>query len=149
VQHAHLLDHHGAVQTGVAGDHAHRLFEGAAQDAQTGGGVAFQAHLVQRRDGVDQRHTAAGDDAFFDGRTRGAQGVLDAVLLFLQLGLGGRADADDGHATGQLGQALLQLLAVVVAGAGVDLDADLLDAALDLLLVGALRRRRWWCRPWC
>jgi hypothetical protein len=52
-----------------------------------------------------------------DGRAGGAQGVLDAVLLFLQLGLGGSADADDGDAAGQLGQALLQLLAVIVAGA--------------------------------
>ena len=104
--------------------------------------------LVQRRHGVDQRHTAAGDDALFDGRARGAQGVLDAVLLFLQLGLGGCADADDGHAAGQLGQPLLQLLAVVVAGRGLGLGADLVDAALD----GLRRRRRRprsWCRPWC
>ena len=41
--------------------------------------------------------------------------VLDAVLLLLQLDLGGRADLDDGDAAGQLGQPLLQLLAVEVA----------------------------------
>ena len=63
------------------------------------------------------------------------QGVLDAVLLLLQLGLGRGADLDDGHAAGQLGQALLQLLAVVVGGRGLDLGADLLDAALDRRLV--------------
>ena len=115
----------------LAGDHAHGLFQGAAQNAHAGGGIAFQLDAVQGGDGVDQRHTTAGDDAFFDGRAGGAQGVFDAVLLFLQLGLGGGADADDGHAAGQLGQAFLQLLTVVVAGAGLGLGADLVDAALD------------------
>ena len=66
------------------------------------------------RNGVDQRHAAAGDDALLDRRAGRAQGVLDAVLLLLQLGLGRGADLDDGHAAGQLGQPLLQLLAVVV-----------------------------------
>jgi hypothetical protein len=57
------------------------------------------------------------------------QRVLDAGLLLLHLDLGGGADLDDGHAAGELGQALLELLAVVVAGGVLDLDADLLDAA--------------------
>jgi hypothetical protein len=46
---------------------------------------------------------------------------------------------DDGDAAGQLGEALLELLAVVVAGGLLDLHADLIDRAGDLLLVaGAL-----------
>jgi hypothetical protein len=49
---------------------------------------------------------------------RVADGVLDAVLLLLELDLGGRADLDDGHAAGQLGETLLELLAVPV-GVGV------------------------------
>ena len=93
--------------------------------------------LVQRGDGVDQRHAAAGDDALLDRRAGRGQRVLDAVLLLLQLGLGRRADLDHRHAAGQLGQPLLQLLAVEVAGRRLDLRADLLDAALD-----RLRRRR-------
>ena len=44
-----------------------------------------------------------------------------ASLRDLHLGLGGRADADDGDAACQLGQPLLQLLPVVVAGRLVDL----------------------------
>jgi len=40
--------------------------------------------------------------------------VLDAVLLLLELHLGGCTDLDDGHAAGQLREALLELLAVVV-----------------------------------
>ncbi len=78
-----------------------------------------------------ERGAAAGDDAFFDRRAGGRQSVLDAVLLFFQFGLGGRADLDDGDAAGQLGQPLLQLLFVVVAVRLLDLRLDLGDAALD------------------
>ena len=66
----------------------------------------------------EQGDAAAGDDALLDGRPGRRQGVLDAVLLLLELDLGGRADLDDGDAAGQLGQALLELLAVPV-GVGV------------------------------
>ena len=99
---------------------------------------------VAARSSVD---AAAGDDAFLDRRARRVQRVLDAGLLLLQLDLGGRADLDDGHAAGQLGQALLELLAVVVAGGLVDLDLDLADAALDVVL-RCRGPRRWSCRPW-
>jgi len=60
------------------------------------------------------------------------QGVLDAGLLFLHLHLGGGADLDHAHATGQLGQAFLKLLLVVIGGGLLDLLADLLAAALDV-----------------
>ena len=66
-----------------------------------------------------------------DRRTGGVQGVFDAILLFLHLGLGGRTDIDDGNAAGQLGQTLLQLLTVVVR-------RGVLDLLLDLSLM----------RPW-
>src|SRR5438093_1014272 len=57
-------------------------------------------------------------------------------------GLGGRPDLDHRHAAGQLCQPLLQLLAVVIRRGLLDLGADLLDAALDLLrLAGALDDR--------
>ena len=66
-------------------------------------------------------------------------GVLDAVLLLLELHLGGGADLEDGHAAGQLGEALLELLAVVVRVGVVDLGLDLGDPALDVVVgAGAL-----------
>ena len=83
--------------------------------------------------GLDQRDATTGDDALLDGRLRVANGVLDAVLALLELDLGGRADLDDGNAAGELGQALLQLLAVVVGVRLLDLGADLVDPARDLL----------------
>ena len=49
------------------------------------------------------------------------------------------ADLDHGDAAGELGQTLLQLLAVVVGGRVLDLRLDLLDARLDVgLLAGAV-----------
>src|SRR2546421_131292 len=75
----------------------------------------------------------------FVGRGAGRmQRVIDAILALLHLDLGGAADADDGHAAGQLRQTLLQLLAVVVRGGFLDLRADLVAAADDVgLLAGA------------
>src|SRR5207237_2674005 len=96
--------------------------------------VADQVQLVERGlAGLNQRDATTGDDALLDGRLRVANGVLDAVLALLQLDLGGRADLDDRNAAGQLGQALLQLLTVVVGVAVLDLLADLVDATLDLV----------------
>ena len=89
---------------------------------------------IERRERVHERHAAAGDDALFDGRARRLQRVLDAVLLLLELDLGGRADLDDGDAAGELGQALLELLLVEVAVGVLDLGLDLVDARLDGVL---------------
>ena len=129
------LDDDRAVLAGVRGDAAQRLLERAAQDVDTGLDVALGLDAVKRGQRVDQGHAAARDDAFLDRGAGGAQGVLDAVLLLLQLGLGRGADLDHRHATGELGQPLLQLLAIEVGGRGLDLGADLLDAALDRRLV--------------
>ena len=57
------------------------------------------------------------------------------LLALLEFDLRGCADLDDGDAAGQLGEALLQLLAVVVAVGVIDLGPDLVHAALDLLRV--------------
>ena len=77
--------------------------------------VAVEVELLERGwPRLQQRDATTGDDALLDGRLRVANGVLDAVLALLELDLGGRADLDDRDAAGQLGQALLQLLAVVV-----------------------------------
>ena len=83
--------------------------------------------------GVDQRHTTAGDDALFDGGTGRAEGVLNAVLALLELDFGGGADLDDGDGAGELAEALLQLLTVPVRGRGLESALDLDDAGVDVL----------------
>ena len=129
-------------------DLPHRLFERALHDVNADLDVTvtvpfanFSIASIARK----KRHSAAGDDAVFDGRLRGMHRVFDAGLLFLHLGLGGRADLDDRDAADELREALLELLAVVVGGRLVDLGADLLDPARDrvlLLLVGSVRDDR-------
>src|SRR4029078_11003595 len=82
---------------------------------------------------VQERDAAARHDALFEGRASGLQRVLDAVLLLLHLRLGGCADVDDGNAARELGQALLELLAVEVGVGVLDLGLQLLDAGLDVV----------------
>src|SRR5439155_840677 len=72
--------------------------------------------------GADERHAAAGDDAFLDRRAGRMQRVFHAGLLLLHLDFGRGTDLDHCHAAGELRHALLQLLLVVVAGRFVDLD---------------------------
>ena len=104
--------------------------------------LAAQLQLLERGQAADVGHAAAGDDALLHRGAGGVQRVLDPGLLLLHLGLGGRADVDHRHAADQLGQPLLELLAVVVGGGLLDLRADLLDAALDVgLLAGAVDER--------
>ncbi|MCY1305009.1 hypothetical protein D9M69_620400 [compost metagenome] len=76
---------------------------------------------------AQQRDAAARYDAFLDRGPRGVQGVLDARLLFLHFDLRGGANPDHCHAPRQLGDPLLQLLLVVVAGRLVDLTPNSLD----------------------
>ena len=114
---------------------AQRLFQRAQHDLDAGVLVVVVALEVgDRRAGADQRDTAAGHDAFLDRRAGGVQRVFDARLLLLHLDFGRGADLDQRHTAGQLGDALLQLLAVVVGGGFLDLLADRLDAAFDLAL---------------
>ena len=58
---------------------------------------------------VDQRHTAAGDDALFDRRAGRLQGVLDADFFSMSSDSVPTPTPRHRHAAGQLRQALLQL----------------------------------------
>ena len=69
-------------------------FSGAARDAEDDVDADFLVALGARAglfDGfaaTEQGHAAAGQNAFFDGRTGGVQGVFDAGLLLLHVGFG-------------------------------------------------------------
>ena len=49
----------------VADDAAQRLFKGTAQDVDAGLHVTFRLHTVEGGNRIDQRNSAARDDAFF------------------------------------------------------------------------------------
>ena len=136
---ADLFDDDGAVAAGVGGNLADGLLKRPHDDfdAQFLVASGLLAGGVEGVGGPQTHHAAARHDAFLDGGPCGVHGVLDAGLLLLDLGLGGAAGADDGHAARQFGQAFLEFLAVVVAGGGLDLLADLGDAFLDGRLLAA------------
>ena len=145
---AHLGDDDVALVAAVLGDPAQRLVDRAAHDVDAGRLIAGAAEpSVEHRRGVHQRRAAAGDDALLDRRASRRDGVLDAVLLLLELDLGGRADLDHTHAAGQLGETLLELLAVPVGVGVLDLGLDLVDAAGRPRRLRRCRRRSWCC-PW-
>src|SRR5215470_16352185 len=127
------FDDHCAFVAGVLGDLAQRLLESALNDVDADLLVlVLELEAVERLRGADQRDAAARHDPLFDRRARGVHGVLDASLLLFKLGLGRGADLDHGDASDQLGQALLQFLAVVIRSGLFDLSADRGDAALDV-----------------
>ena len=97
--------------------------------------ISLELELVESGNATDQGHTAAGDNAFFHGCTGSVHGVFDASLLLFHFGLGRGTNFDHSHATDQLRQPLLQLLAVVVAGRLLDLAANFFYAAFDLVVL--------------
>src|SRR5579872_2577575 len=127
-----FTDYHGALETSVISDLPQGLFERALDDIDAGGFIAVGLQFVERSHAAQQRHAASGNDAFLDGSAGGVHGVFHASFLLLELGFGRRAHLDYGHAAHELGQPLLELLAVVVGGGFVDLGADLLHTTFDL-----------------
>ena len=121
---AHLVGDNTRLEAGVERDLLERSVDGDAHDVRAGRLVARRgsmACLERGLAGLDEGNATTGDDALFDGSLRVADGVLDAVLALLELDLGRGSGLDDGNATGELGEALLQLLAVVVAVGVLDL----------------------------
>src|SRR5205823_11169734 len=129
---AYVVDHDRALQARVLGQLAQRLLERAQHDARARLLVVVAPAI--ERDGrgcLQQGDASARHDALLERRAGRLQRILDAVLLLLHLRLGRSAHLDDRDATRELGQALLQLLAVEVRVGVFDLGFDLADAALD------------------
>src|SRR3546814_3664242 len=99
-----LVQDHRRFFAGVLDDLAQRLGDRTTQDADADRLVVIRAlELVEHLGGADQHDAAAGNDAFFDGRTGRVQGVFDARLLFLHLDFGRGPDLDTGNTAGELG----------------------------------------------
>mmetsp|Transcript_37507 Transcript_37507/g.89136 ORF Transcript_37507/g.89136 Transcript_37507/m.89136 type:complete len:502 (+) Transcript_37507:276-1781(+) len=136
-----LLHDDGALDAGVARDGLDRHLHGLLDDLHAHllvkvGDAGLR--LLEAAGRVEQRSAAARDDALLDRRLGGVEGVRHAVLLLVHLDLRGAADLQHSHAAGELRQALLQLLPVIVALARVDGLADLIAPLGDVLLAGAV-----------
>ena len=133
---ADLVEDDRTLDAGVGRDLADRGAQGRGDHVRAGLLIAGElgSGSLCGLAGHDIRRAAAGHDALFDGCAGRVERVLDAQLLFLHFGLGRSADLDDRNTAGQLGQALLQLLLVVLGGRRLDLGVDLRDAGLDVVL---------------
>src|SRR5258705_8722794 len=133
---ANLLDDDGAFTTGVLHDYPHRLLDRFTDDVDADLLVALgELEGLERLLRANQRDTAARDDSLFNRSASRVKRVFDSRLLFLHLALGRCADIDHRDTAGELGQTLLELLAIVIGGRLLDRRFDLFDASLDLLFV--------------
>jgi hypothetical protein len=98
--------------------------------------VVLGAQALQLLRSTQQSDAAARHDAVFNRRTGRMHCVIHAILALLHLDFSRAADADHRDAARELGQTLLQLLTVVVRGGFLDLRLDLIDACLDVGLLG-------------
>src|SRR6185369_10681766 len=128
----HFLDDERAFLARVISEGAKRLFDGAANNRHADFFVAFELELIERFLRTDQSDAATRDDAFFHRGASSVQRIFDASLLLFHLRLSRRADINDGDTTGELGQAFLELLAIVIGSGLFDLTADLANPALDV-----------------
>ena len=144
-----LADDDGTFEAGVVGDVAGRRGRAPPTPSWRRSSRRLRAtrRPWHRLAGPDQGGAATGDHTLFDGCTDRRHGVFDAVLLLLELDLGGGADLDQRHTAGQLGETLLELLTIPVGVGVLDLGLDLVDPARRCRRASR-HRRRWWCCPW-
>src|SRR5262249_33924014 len=131
-----LADYNRAISTSVDRDLARRRLQRLADDVDTVLLVlVLGSEALERIDRTQQRDTAARQDPFLDRGAGSIPRVVNAILAFFPLGLGGAAAADPRDTACELGQPLLQLLAVVVGLGLLNLRLDLVDARLDVGLL--------------
>ena len=110
--------------------HPNRLFDDLSADLVVNvGGVVLDGAKVLG--GVEKRRSAAGDDTLLDSRASSVEGIRDAIFLLADFDLAGTADLDDGDAARELGEALLELLLLVLAGGVLDRRLEEADALGD------------------
>src|ERR1043166_4210321 len=129
----HFLRDDAAFHARVVRESAERRFNRATDNVHADLLVSIrELERINRGQAPDQRDATARNNAFFDGCASRVQRVFDTSFLFFHLGLSRGANVNNGHATGELRKALLELLAIVIARGLFDLAADLIHAALDV-----------------
>ena len=131
---ADAVDDDRAIHAGVVGNRPQRLVEDVLDDLSTGSFVAGELELIDGLLAPDEGDSTAGDDAALESCLDGVLGIFQQPLPLLHFRFGRRPDADLSHTAGQLGQAFLQLLTVVLAVRDADLLANLIGPAGDFFL---------------
>ena len=100
--------------------------QGTLHDFDTGALItgALLRQATEAISKLEQGAAATSHDSFFDGCAGGVEGVLDPQLAVIQLGFRRCTDLDHGHTTGELGDAFVQFLPVVIGFRGVQFPFD-------------------------
>ncbi len=128
----HLAQHDRSSLAGVFGYLFQRGCESFVNNVQPGSFVAIGFEVFDNLSSAERSHAATWEDALFDSCSRSMQCVFDAGFDFLHLAFGRSSDIYSSHAACELGQAFLEFFAVVIAGGGLYLVANLCDSALDI-----------------
>ena len=136
---ADLVDHDGAVESGVRGDPEQRCRQRVGEHIDAHRLVTRDrvTKRLQRRPGLHQSTAATGDDAFLNRGLGCRHGVVDTKLALFECGLGGRTHLDDRDAAGQLGHPLLELFPIPLGVGGLDLALQLPDPVDDRVVAAA------------
>ncbi|GET93272.1 chaperonin HSP60, mitochondrial precursor [Leishmania tarentolae] len=114
----HLLHNNRTLLASVCSNLHSRQPDGIAHDGHTRALIAramlVGEKLLQFLAGAQQSRATASHDALLHRSASRADSVHDTILLLAHLQLGSAAHLDDGHATAQLRQTLLQLFTVVL-----------------------------------
>ncbi|PKS09713.1 hypothetical protein jhhlp_004334 [Lomentospora prolificans] len=135
-----LANNNGALKAGVLDNGLGRLGDGVLDNADTELLVEVGRLNVELGSSLEKSGTTTGEDTLLNSSAGGVESIDEAVLLLADLDLGGATDLDDGNATGELSETLLELLLLVFGGARVshdttDLLATLGDGVLATLAV--------------
>ena len=86
---------------------------------------------------ADVGRAPSGNNALFNGCTGCVQCIIHSVLLLLHLHFSSSTNVENSNTTCEFGEALLQLLLVVIRSRGFDLGLDLTNACVNLVFCSA------------
>mmetsp|Transcript_139784 Transcript_139784/g.197962 ORF Transcript_139784/g.197962 Transcript_139784/m.197962 type:complete len:593 (-) Transcript_139784:4-1782(-) len=133
----HLAGDHLTCQASVGGDGDGRLAQSTLDELDAHALVLVVRagnQVIQRLRGTQERGSATRHDALLHGSAGRVQCVRDAVLLLADLHLRGATNLDHSDTARELGEALAQLLLLVLARRLLHLRADHVAALLDGVL---------------
>ena len=94
--------------SGIFRDPTKWLIAGFADKTNTNGAIAFEAEIIfDSRRSMNERCSAANDDALFYCRAGSRNCIFQTVLLLFKFHFGMRTNLDDANATGKFCNSLL------------------------------------------
>src|SRR5699024_8493518 len=136
-QRCNLISNNAWLETSVESNLLQRSGQCRANDVRTGCLITGQLEGIQSSSCLQQRYATASNDALFNSSLCVTNCVLNAVLALIELSLSCSTNLNDFADAVEHINAIVKLHTVFTAIGVVDLSADLLDAAVDVLLTAS------------